>query len=162
MEKLMSTGRSRPTVPVPIDRADQINPFTWEQAQHLMAAAQRISTHLRRDYAIISFLLDTGARVSKLCSLTLRDIDMKSQSAWVRNGKGGKQRKIKFGRRTKKALGLYIRWERAGENDLTAPVFVGDRGVSDGQALGRVGLYRIVARLDKAALITNVRCSPHT
>ena len=49
----------------------------------------------RRNYAIINFFLDTGVRVSELCSIKLKDVDFDKRRCKVL-GKGNKERYVYF------------------------------------------------------------------
>jgi len=68
---------------------DQIQPFTTEQAQALVDAAKK-SDQPHRNAALLLILLDTGLRVSELCSLTLSAVDPETKDLSV-TGKGGKR-----------------------------------------------------------------------
>jgi len=63
-----------------------------------------------RDSAIILTLLDTGVRISELCGLTIRDVDLDNGVLKVM-GKGQKERHVPIGAKVTKALGLY-QWFR--------------------------------------------------
>ncbi len=141
----------------PIDRPDQIQPFTTEQVTALLSAAKR-SRHRKRDEALILFMLDTGARASEVCGLERRHLDMESRKCSV-EGKGGKVRTLYFGRQTTRALWAMLRGHVPIPEEA---VFVSERGLDEGQALTRSGLLRILVRLGRAAKIQGVRCSPHT
>ena len=141
----------------PIDRPDQIQPFTEDQINALLAAARK-SHHPRRDEALLLFLLDSGLRVSEVCSLRLRDVDHSSRRCTVQ-GKGDKRRDVYFSATTAKALWKYLQ-EETREDD--SPLFLSDRGRDAGEALTKSGLFQLVRRLGKAAGVDAVRCSPHT
>lgn len=53
-------------IPVPIVRADQIQPFAAEQVAAILRAAAR-SRHRRRDVALVLMLFDTALRASEIC-----------------------------------------------------------------------------------------------
>lgn len=53
-----------------------------------------------KNVAIILFFLDNGVRVSELCNLRMKDLDLKQQRAFI-NGKGAKERFVPFSPRTK-------------------------------------------------------------
>jgi integrase/recombinase XerC/integrase/recombinase XerD len=141
----------------PIDRRDQIQPFTASQVQQLLAAARR-SRYRRRDEALILFMVDTGARASEVCGLERRHLDLEGRRCVV-EGKGGKARTIYFGRETARALWNMMREHVPGDREA---VFVSERGLEEGRPLTRGGLLRVLVRLGKAAGIQGVRCSPHT
>jgi len=138
-------------------RTEQVQPFTPEQTQSILHAAQQ-SVHPRRNEAIVLFLLDTGIRASELCSLKMSDLDIKGQRCTV-VGKGNKRRTIHFGRTVTKALWRYLQEQAHQESD---PIFISDRGTSAGEHLTRSGLLQLVEKLGKKAKLQAVRCSPHT
>lgn len=49
-----------------------------------------------RDIAVIELLFATGIRISELCSLKMRDIDLEDRSVLI-YGKGSKERKVQIG-----------------------------------------------------------------
>jgi len=137
----------------PISRRDDIQPFTEQQVNDVLTAAGE-SRYPLRDTAICLFLLDTGARATELCTLTIDDLDLKNGKATVL-GKGRKKRPVYFTEVTRKALQSYLALQPRGPVD---PVFCNDQGF----ALTRSGLLQLIERLGKRAGITGVRCSPHT
>ncbi|MEO7718736.1 MAG: site-specific integrase [Capsulimonas sp.] len=161
MERASEWGR-KSAIPIPEDRADQIEPFSEEQIRALLAAA-KASSHPKRNEAMLSMLLDTGMRVSELVDLELRDVDTASFACVIRNGKGGKRRTVRFGRDTKRKLIAYLKEEAQHTlGEPTLPVFASDRGKSSGMALTRNGVDQLLKRLGRAAQITTVRVSAHT
>ena len=76
----------------------------------------------RRDEVILRLLLDTGVRVSELCGLTLEDVDLDRQVAYVM-GRGSRPRAVPFGARTGQAIDRYLRMRalrRASDSRRTA------------------------------------------
>lgn len=69
--------------------------------------------------AMILFLFRTGVRVSELCALRRRDIDLDNGAAGIYRAKGGKSRTVLFDNETAEALVAY--WTARGD---------GGRGVS--------------------------------
>jgi site-specific recombinase XerD len=145
------------TIRAPVARADQIQPFTEQQASALLAAARR-TRHPRRDEAILLFLLDTGARASELCALRMRDLDLAGRRCTVL-GKGNKRRTLYLNPATVRALWAYLREEPHGEDD---PLFISDGVRGEGGAFTRSGLQQLMERLGRAAKVEAVRCTPHT
>jgi site-specific recombinase XerD len=62
-----------------------------------------------RDKALLLFLLDAGTRASETLATDLSDIDFANCSAFIRKGKGGKQRMVYFGKITRRALTAYLK-----------------------------------------------------
>lgn len=50
----------------------------------------------KRNMAIFKLMLNTGLRLSELCNLKTKDIDLDKQILKVKNGKGGRDRLIPF------------------------------------------------------------------
>jgi len=140
-----------------INRDDQVQPFTDGQIEKLLKAA-RGSAHPKRDEAIFLFLLDTGVRISELCALRMSDVDMLGYGAVVQ-GKGDKNRRIQFGKTTKRAIWSYL---HATPREPDEPLFIAEGGHNSGEALTRSGVTQMVRRLGKVACVDGVRCSPHT
>ena len=96
-----------------------------------------------RDWAILHVALDSGLRVSEICSLELRDIilDRHHASLIVRSGKGDKKRGVRVGGALRDHLQEFIVYkERLGESTQSrAPLFVSSRG----GPLTRTAVYRI-------------------
>jgi len=65
-----------------------------------------------RDHAICLMLLDTGVRTAELIALNYEDINLKDGSVNVLNGKGGKDRVVYMGAKTRKQLKLYMMREK--------------------------------------------------
>lgn len=141
----------------PIDRPDQIQPFTQDQVNALLAACKK-TDQPRRDEAVLLFMLDTGCRVSEVCALRMCDVDLGGRRASV-VGKGNKRRDVFYSPLTGRALYAYLRGE---ERTPDSPLFVANRGHRAGDALTRSGLQQLYERLGTAAGLVGVRCSCHT
>jgi integrase/recombinase XerC len=61
-----------------------------------------------RDEAIIRLLYNTGARLAEVANLHLSDVDMTLDSVRY-HGKGAKERRVRFGPKTARALSRYLR-----------------------------------------------------
>ena len=140
----------------PIDRPDQVVPFTMEQLTALLTAAAK-GNNPKRDEAVLLLLLDAGLRASEMCDLLLSDVDFGGGIVTVRDGKGGKPRTVPFCGHTKKALFQYL---KEGKRDMSDPLFLADRGGAGG-AMSRHGLRFLINRLAKRAGISGSRLSPH-
>ena len=62
-----------------------------------------------RDRAIVLSLLDTGARAVEFISLNAEDVNLRTGSVYIANGKGGKSRTTFIGRTTRRAVRRYLR-----------------------------------------------------
>lgn len=122
------------TLPTPKAPLPVVEPFTKDEIVALVKACNetrqwhtrsgRITRSRRptanRDKAIVLMLLDTGLRASELCGLLRKDVDLGDGSAVVRRGKGGVERIVYLGRRTRRVLWRYLaeREEDAPEDPL--------------------------------------------
>lgn len=106
-----------------------------------------------RDRALLLFLGDNGARRAEVVALNWRDVDLKSKTAIILEGKGRKWRPVPFGTRTQTALREY--WRGLDNRDPDASVFQSLRG---GGRLTGNGLYQWLARLGKRA---GIKVTPH-
>jgi site-specific recombinase XerD len=143
-----------PRVPV-----DQVQPFASEQVQALLDAVRR-GRAPERDVALILVLVDTGMRVSELCSLTVGEVDRGTGEFRV-TGKGNKRRRVYMGTNTRRALWLYL--ERDRRSALPdEPLFVSVGGHEPGGAMSPSGVRQILKKAGEKARLRGVRCSPHT
>jgi site-specific recombinase XerD len=71
------------------------------------------------DWLVIDLALSTGLRVSEIAGLRVGDIwaDDGKASLIVRNGKGGKQRIVRFNDSFKNHLKEYLEWKRKNGSD---------------------------------------------
>jgi integrase/recombinase XerC len=61
-----------------------------------------------RDEALIRMQYNTGARLSEVGNLLLSDVDLDTESVRF-HGEGGKDRRVRFGPKTARALSRYLR-----------------------------------------------------
>jgi len=102
-----------------------------------------------RDYAILLFLADTGARLGGIASLTLERLDLGNRRAIVlEKGKGGnKARVVFFGETTARALEAWLHIRPKSEDDRVF-LLTGD------------GIYQVLKRLAQRTGIKG-RWNPH-
>ncbi|CAN5771660.1 hypothetical protein BH10CHL1_BH10CHL1_24290 [soil metagenome] len=99
----------------------------------------------RRDRTIATFMLDSGVRATELVTLNVGDVDLKTGSVMVIQGKGQKDRMVFIGAKTRKLLILYLA-ERDNRNNED-PLFVSERS---SERLTYYGLAQMLKRLRKA------------
>ena len=113
----------------------------------------------RRDAALLSLMYDTGARVSEIVSLSVRDIRLDNPAKVHLLGKGSKFRDVPILPETKSLLHSYMR-----ENNLLAP------GKQDaplffnhsGGKITRAGVTYIVKKYtEEFTAVNNAAISPH-
>lgn len=82
-----------------------------------------------RDQAIFLLLLDSGMRRTELCRLRVQDLNLEEGYAVVR-GKGKKERPVRLGSRTAKAIRFYLlHWRKPARPTIEA-AFLTCRGVT--------------------------------
>lgn len=101
-----------------------------------------------RDRALVILLLNTGLRISEVCALQVRDVQLGERSGWlvVRSGKGAKERRVPLNREAREALKAWL--EVRGE---------AEGAVFDG--LTPSGAQRRLAEMGRRA---GVEATPHT
>lgn len=137
---------------------DQLAPFTDEQIRamrHFISQTEQAA----RDQVIFLLLLDTGLRVSELCSLRIRDADRANNCLHV-VGKGNKRRQVYLGQTVRRALWRYVESERRGAAP-EEPLWIGQRGRAAGGPLQRRGVYRLISQAAAAAGVTEAHRGPH-
>lgn len=99
--------------------------------------------------AMVLFLFRTGVRVSELCALRRRDVDLEGGTAHVYRAKGGKSRTVHFDAETAQAMTAY--WSMRGDAVRGAgafPAFSGRDKVGDaGSAISPRTVEHIVSQL---------------
>lgn len=113
--------------------------------------------------AMIRFLFRSGVRVSELCALRRRDIDLVEGAANIYRAKGGKSRTVHFDAATAEALTAY--WLLRGDPPRGAgglPAFSGrDKIGAPGSAISPRTVEHIVARLAESAGVES-DVTPHS
>lgn len=103
-------------------RSQLKKPLTDIEIELILMACDDLPSKARdRAIAMIYFMLDTGVRVSELCSLKVGDIDMEHRKGIVL-GKGNKERWIYFSEKTLVRLKKYLA-DRKGGNGPETPLF---------------------------------------
>jgi site-specific recombinase XerD len=90
----------------------------------------------RRDETILRLLLDTGIRVSELCGLTLDDVDLERELAYV-TGKGSRPRVVPFGAKTGQSIDRYLRVRVLHPHASSTRLLLGLRGAMTTDVPGR-------------------------
>lgn len=102
----------------------------------------------KRDAAILLTLLDTGARVTEVLNIDVKDANMVTGEILVPTGKSRKPRMVYFGTKTRQAIRSYL---RSREDDHPA-LFATD----DGNRLTYDGLRAILTRRAELAGLKDV------
>lgn len=142
-----------------------IEPFTQAEIKRLIDGA-KFTTYERkgkrvkskrstanRDVAIIFTLLDSGLRVTELCSLVIGNYDSERGRLYVSEGKGGKDRVVFVGNAAQKAIWKMMIERKGAKPD--EPLFQSNSG----EHLNRSNLYHLLQRIGERVGVANVH--PH-
>lgn len=126
------------------------------EIEALLQAPDRHTLQGRRDYALLLFLYNSGARASEAASLRIQDLDAYRQCVSI-TGKGGKQRVCPLWPVTFDVLGPLI-----ANRNSTEPVFLNRCG----ESITRFGIHTLVERYavracTQAPSLATKRVSPH-
>ncbi len=112
-----------------------------------------MKVHAKCDRAMIVLLLNSGLRISELCALSTKDIELTDRKGKliVRQDKGSKKREVPLNRIAREALKDWMNVRTAGD-----ALFEGKRG----DRLSPSGVYRRLVELARRAKLEDV--SPHT
>ena len=137
-----------------------IKTFTEEQIEAMLDACDMSTMIGFRDYTIVLLLLDTGIRVSELCSLTLGRVYLSVMNqAFIKvMGKGRKEQEVGISTSVAEYLWKYIHMHRHPKNETDQTLFINLFGVP----LTINGIEQLLQEAAKRASITGVCVSPHT
>lgn len=148
---------------IPAKKQDRpgVRHLTVCQARLLLARPDRSTRQGRRDATLLATLYDTGARVSEIAGLSVRDIRLKKPAMAALTGKGSKARHVPLDGATVTLLGAYLeeqRLEEPGREDH--PVFFNQHRAR----LSRGGIAWVIRKYQDQIndpLLTGVTISPH-
>jgi len=130
-----------------------ILPFSPEEIRDLLLLCDTSTFVGARNRAIILTLLDTGLRRRELADILISDVDFDREIIKVM-GKGAKERVVRIGKKTQKAILTYLLMRQDDCPYLWYTIF--------GKPLKGDSVFQVIQELGKRAGITRVRCSPHT
>ena len=133
-------------IPVPRERDVPIRPYSLFELRRFLRAARNDL----RDTALLLLLIGSGMRASELVALSSGDVDWESGTLLIRNGKGGKSRRVAPGTRALTSLHNYLTSHRIRRGWLFP-------GLNDGH-LRADSLYHLVERLGARAGIPGSNC----
>lgn len=143
---------------IPYKKASQatIGYLEKREMEALLNAPDRQTAQGRRDYALLMFLYNSGARASEAASLRIRDLDSYRKCACI-TGKAGKQRICPLWPATFNVLDPLIV-----DRDPAEPVFLNRYGKS----ITRFGIHTLIERYalrarEQAPSLASKRVSPH-
>jgi len=115
--------------------------LTRTEMEAMLAVPDRKTSRGRREYALLLFLYNTGARVSEATQLKVRDLKFGRSNGGhdlaTLQGKGGKMRQCPLWPETERVLANEVL-----DREAEAPVFVSRLGTQ----FTRFGVYRLIER----------------
>ncbi len=121
-----------------------------EEMKMLLSQPDQQSVLGKRDYALLLFLYNTGARVSEALGVRLQDLSLRPPRHVRLRGKGQKERICPLWEQTTSALKRFI----SSETPANAPLFLNQRG----QPLTRHGVLRLLRKY--SARVGRTQTSP--
>lgn len=147
--------------PLKIDLAKkkdrQVAFLSKDEIEKMLAAINTKTLNGLRDFAIVEVLYSTGLRVSELCSLNARDVNLESKEFAVR-GKGRKVRVVFLTDRGRDALKKYL----AQRSDNHSPLFINHgRGKKEVDAVAndekkRLSRHYITTMISRCARLAGI------
>jgi site-specific recombinase XerD len=131
-----------------------IKPFSNEDIENLFLLCAGNDFINVRNLAILMILLDTGLRLSEISNIQLKDVDFDHETIKVL-GKGAKERIVRIGKITQKALLRYL----LARKNSTQPLLWLNR---QNMPICKGGVQTAIERLCVRAGITDTRPSIHT
>ena len=163
-EDTLRSGQYQRIVAIPLKRAPRsvMGYLDVSEVQAILDSIDRSSRSGRRDYAMFSFLYNTGARVQEAIDVTVGSIRFGSPPIVTITGKGSKTRIVPLWQSTATLLLEHIK-ERAVDKQPDSRLFVNARG----GPLTRFGVRHILRKRLAGAKSTctsigGKRVSPHT
>jgi site-specific recombinase XerD len=106
-----------------------------------------------RDEALIRLYANSGARLSEVGNLLVTDVDLNTESVHF-HGKGAKDRRVRFGPKTARALSRYLRARDKHKGAALPNLWLADRGAAP---LTPNGIKIRLKRLGRAAGVPDCR-----
>jgi len=144
-----------PEIPRPRPEKRVIQPIPFAHVRLMLAAINKSAIYRRsargsmqrslpgaqKNYLIILLLLDTGMRVTELCEICCKDVDIREQAIHI-FGKGAKERIVPFSPKTAQAILRYNKLDVPKARLLTN---------SAGNPTDRFSVAKMIARLCRRA-----------
>src|SRR5690625_905895 len=149
------TISDNPMKQIVISKVDtEIQTYSREQLRDLFRQPDLETFVGYRDYAILTVLLETGARLRELVDIRVDDVKF-SDNQIVLNGKTNEFRRVPIQRRTIHVLKRYL---KARGRSPVDSLFI----TQDDDKMSRKGVQDRLSKYGRMAEIDNVRNSPHT
>lgn len=143
------SGEFQRIVKIPLKRSSKkrIEYLEINEVKAILKCVDQRTRAGKRDYLLLQFLYNTGARVQEVCDLRVKDIIFSPRPSVILTGKGSKSRQTPLWQETRELLKIHLQ-EKKINNSPDDFIFVNQKG---GQ-LTRFGVnYIIRARIKSAA-----------
>jgi integrase/recombinase XerC len=130
-----------------------IHPFTKKDIDNLMLLCNGSKFLDLRSRAMFLIFLDTGIRLEEMVRIQLNDLDFNNETICI-TGKGNKERLVRIGKKTQKALFKYL----LARNDELPDLWL----TEEKKSMTRAGIKISVERYCKRAISSGARPSCHT
>ena len=121
----------------------QIGYLSQEEITAMLRKPDVHTAEGRRDLALLVLLYDSGARVSELTTLKVRDLRLDNYPVVTLHGKGGKIRQVPLMKKTAKIMLTYLQEHHLTENEkCDCPIFVNKQN----KPLTRAGVTYILQK----------------
>lgn len=156
----LPAARQIRVIPMKRFRRPLIGFLSREQIQAILEAPNSATWSGRRDRAVFGTLYNTGARVSEIISVRVKDLSLEATPSLTLHGKGRKERVVPLWKHTAHVLRDWLRHINA---DQDGALFPGRSGRSLTRSAVEDRLRRAVAAASAVcpSLVT-LRVSPHT
>lgn len=149
---------------IPMKKGPEPKPDYLEEKEieAILSSVDRTTAKGRRDYALLAYMYNTGARVSEAIDLRPKDLQLQRPCQTRIRGKGGKERVCPLLPETVALLNHLLK-ERKLDEHCSEVVFTNYRG----ESLTRSGVTYLVSKytrraVAKAAGLARKRIHPHT
>ncbi|MBS3787497.1 MAG: tyrosine-type recombinase/integrase [Candidatus Bipolaricaulota bacterium] len=130
-----------------------------EQVKKLLKAAKNRKGEWSsyRNYCMLVVFVEMGLRLNELVNAKIKDLDLKNRSLKV-HGKGAKDRKVYFGKRTLRTLRHWMKIRDYNQEGVGAETIFISQG---GDKLKVRNVEQLVTRIQKKADFEDTKVSPH-
>ena len=129
----------------------QIGYLSQQETSAMLEKPDTSTMSGRRDLTLLALLYDSGARVSELTSLKVRDLRLDNYPIVTLHGKGGKIRQVPLMKKTSSLLSMYLEENHLiGKEKLDSPLFVNKQN----KPLTRAGVTYILQKYTERDDIT--------
>jgi site-specific recombinase XerD len=164
MQDTLHAGQYQRVISIPLKQTSHrmVEYLEVKEVKAIMDSIDRNSKIGRRDYALLNFFYNTGARVQEVCDLRIENIHLGPPPLAIITGKGRKTRQVPLWPETATLLKSYIA-DRGPSRGSLDNVFLS----SQGSPLTRFGVRYIVRTRTAAAArycpsLAKKKVGPHT